>query len=173
MSSTISKKYVPVLITVFLCLMMSTVQAGKIQIPDGTEVQMIFDPNMRITSKNVTAGIPLLVNLYAPIEIGGVVVVEKGAVGTAEVVEVETAGKAGKPGYIKIKFVDLEPKGDFQPLDEGAKIKLAGEVEKKGKGKKLLSLILGFGLFISGGQGEIDTSLPYTATVAESIILEN
>jgi hypothetical protein len=153
--------------------MISTAYAGKIQIPDGTEVQLIFDPNMKISSKNVTEGIPLLVNLYAPIEIGGVVVVEKGAVGTAEVMEVEKAGKAGKPGYIKIKFVDLEPKGDFQPLEDGAKIKLAGEIEKKGKGKKILSWVFIFGLFISGGQGEIDTSLPYTATVTESIILEN
>ncbi len=147
--------------------------AGKISIPAGTEIQVIFDPNIDLTSNRVEEGVPVLINLYKPIEIGGVTIVEKGAPGTARVVEVKKNGRVGKPGYIKVEFESLGPKGAFVPVEEGQKIKLEGSVENKGGGKKLLSIILGFGLIIKGGQGKIDTSVPYTAKTAETIILEN
>lgn len=147
--------------------------AGKISIPAGTEIQVIFDPNIELTSNRVEEGVPVLINLYKPIEIGGVTIVEKGAPGTARVVEVKKNGKVGKAGYIKVDFESLDPKGAFVPVKEGEKIKLEGSVENKGGGKKLLSLILGFGLIIKGGQGKIDTGVPYPAKVAETIILEN
>lgn len=147
--------------------------AGKIQIPAGTELQVIFDPNINLKSSRVEEGVPVLINLYKPIEIGGIVIVEKGAVGTARVTKVEKNGRGGKAGMIEVAFESLDPKGDFVPTEEGAKIKLSGKVEDKGGGKKLLSYLFIFGLFIKGGQGEIDTSVPYTATVAESIIFEN
>ncbi len=149
------------------------VMAGKIQIPAGTEVKVIFDPNIQLTSNRVEEGVPVLINLYEPIQIGGVTIVEKGASGTARVTKVEKNGKAGKPGFIQVAFESIDPKGAFMPVTEGAKIKLEGAVEDKGSGKKILSLLLGFGLLIKGGQGEIDTHQPYTAKVAESVILEN
>ncbi len=161
-----------------LCLLVwavfaGDIQAGKIQIPDGTEVKVIFDPNLQLNSGKVEKGIPLMVNLYEPIVIGGITVVEKGAIGTAVVEDVQKSGKPGKPGFIKVRITELEPKGEFEAVDAGAKIKLDGVIENKGGGKKLLSFLLGFGLIIKGGQGQIDTSKPYTAKVAESIILEN
>ncbi len=146
--------------------------AGKIMIPKDTEVKIRFDPNMVINSNTTMEGIPLLINLAEPIEIGGVTIVEKGAAGTATVVKAEKAKKAGKPGFIKIEFVDLEAKGDFS-LPEGEKIKLTGSAEGKGKGKTLLSWLFIFGLFIKGGEGTIPTNQFYEATVAENIILES
>jgi hypothetical protein len=146
--------------------------AGKIMIPEGKEIKVRFDPNMEINSSNVSEGVPLLINLAEPIDIGGVIVVEKGAPGTATVVEVKKHGMVGKPGYIKIEFVDLEAKGEYQ-APEGEKIKLSGFAEHKGKKKTFISILLGFGLLIKGGKGEISTTEYYTATVAESIILES
>jgi len=165
------KIFLAVVISISL-LLPGIAVAGKVQIPEGKEVKIIFDPTMELNSNNLVEGIPLLVNLYESIEIGGVIIVEKGASGTAVVEKVEKSGRGGKAGYVKITFVDLTPKGEFQ-APEGEKIKLAGFVENKGGGKKLLSWLFIFGLFIKGGGGEIDTGVPYTATVAEPIILEN
>ncbi len=148
------------------------VQAGTIQVPKGTEVKLKFPAGMEISSGNVTQGIPLVCYLQEPIDIGGVVVVEKDAQATAKVIEVKPAGKGGKPGYIKIEFESLDAKGDFR-LVNADKIKISGAVEAKGKGKKLLSYIFIFGLFIKGSQGVIPTDQVYTAKVAESVILDN
>ena len=174
MNKRISKVSIVLILVVFIVSVFSVnfALAGKIMIPKDTEVKIRFDPNMVINSRTTSEGIPLLINLAESIEIGGVTIVEKGAAGTATVVTAEKAKKAGKPGLIKIEFIDLETKGDFS-LAEGEKIKLTGSAEGKGKGKKLLSLILGFGLFIKGGEGTIPTDQFYTAAVAENIILES
>jgi len=156
-----------------ICFGAGSAFAGKIMIPEGKEIKVRFDPNMEINSSTVSEGVPLLVNLAEPIDIGGVIVVEKGASGTATVVEVKKHGMVGKPGYIKIQFVDLETKGEYRAPEEGGKIKLAGFAENKGKKKTIISILLGFGLIIKGGKGQISTSDYYTATVAESIILES
>ncbi|MCP4706394.1 MAG: hypothetical protein GY865_17485, partial [candidate division Zixibacteria bacterium] len=135
-------------------------------------IKVRFDPNMVIDSKTASEGIPLLINLAEPIEIGGVTIVEKGAAGTATVVEVKKATTGGKGGSIKIEFVDLEPKGDFS-LPDGEKIKIAGTAESKGKNKTLLSWLLIGGLFIKGKDGVISADQYYDATITENIILES
>jgi len=160
-------------IFIFVLILSAPAYAAKISIPAGTEIQVIFDPNIELTSNRVEEGVPILINLYKPIEIGGVTIVEKGSPGTARVVKAENNGRVGKPGYIEVAFESLDPKGAFVPVNEGENIKLEGSVDDKGGGKKLLSILLGFGLIIKGGQGEIDTSVPYPAKVAETIILEN
>jgi hypothetical protein len=174
MNKKVNKFSAILILSVFVVLIFSAdiALAGKIMIPKDTKVTVRFDPTMVINSKTTSQGIPLLINLVNPIEIGGVTIVEKGAAGTASVVEAEPAKKGGKSGYIKIEFIDLEPKGDFGHPD-GEKIKLAGEAEGKGKGKKLLSWLFIFGLFIKGGEGTIPTDQFYEATVAENIILES
>lgn len=146
--------------------------AGKVQLPEGKEIKVRFDPKMKISSGNLEKGVPLQIYLMEPIEIAGVVIVPKDAPGTAVVADVKKAGKPGKPGMIKIEFTELEPTGDFKSTD-GEKIKLSGTIEKKGGGKKLLSYLFIFGLFIKGGEGTIDPNGIYTATVKEGIILEN
>jgi hypothetical protein len=147
-------------------------QAGAIQIPKGTEVKLKFPAGMKISSGDVTPGIPIVCYLEEPIEVGGVVAVEKDAQATAKVVEVKPAGKGGKPGYIKIEFESLDTKGPFR-LVSADKIKLSGAIEAKGKGRKLLSYLFIFGLFIKGSQGEIPTDQVYTAKIAESVVLES
>lgn len=146
--------------------------AGKVQLPEGKEIRVRFDPKMKISSGKLEKGIPLQIYLAEPIEIAGVVLVPKDAPGTAVVADVKKAGKPGKPGMIKIEFTELEPTGDFKS-PEGEKIKLSGTIEKKGGGKKLLSYLFIFGLFIKGGEGAIDPNGVYTATVKEGLILEN
>jgi len=146
--------------------------AGKIILPEGTKVKIKFDPNMTINSGVVGKGIPLLIYLAEPVMVGGETIIEKDALGKAEVVEVKKASKPGKPGYIKVAFVELEPRGDFKTAD-GSNIKLKGEIEAKGKGKKLLSILLGFGLLIKGGQGSINTDMIYEAEILESIVMQS
>ena len=149
----------------------ASLSAATIQLPRGTQVKVKFAPGMEINSGKVEKDIPLLITLAEPIMIGSKTIVEAGAMGTAKVAEVKKAGKVGKPGYIKVEFIDLEIKGSYKPLQTD-KIKLQGEIENQGKGKKTLSIILLFGLILKGGQGEINTNQTYTAEVAETIILE-
>ncbi len=174
MSLKISEKYLTRIAIYFVLISLVcavSLQAATIQLPRGTKVKVKFAPGMRISSGELAKDIPLLITLAEPIMIGSKMIVEEGAQGTARVAEVEKAKKAGKPGYIKVEFVELETKGSYQPLDE-SKIKLTGNVENKGKSKKTLSYLFIFGLFIKGGQGEIATDKIYTATVAETLILE-
>jgi hypothetical protein len=171
-----TKKYfktgLTIILALFFILSTISVQAATIQLPKGTEVKLKFVEGMKISSGDLSKGIPIIAYLEEAIEIGGKTVVEKGAQATANVAEVTPAGKPGKPGHIKIEFVELETKGAYQSID-GSKIKLTGILENTGKSKKTLSLIFIFGLFIKGTQGEITTNAVYTVQVAESIILES
>ncbi|UCC43987.1 MAG: hypothetical protein JSU65_12880 [Candidatus Zixiibacteriota bacterium] len=160
------------LMAAWLGLAVSTALAAKVQIPEGTEVKVKFPANLKISSGVIGEGIPLLFYLHEDITIGGKVIVEKGAEGTASVTESVKASKPGKPGKITLEFVDLAPKGPFNTLDE-SRIKLTGSITEEGGGKKILSYLFIFGLFIKGGQGEISPEQIYTATVAESVILED
>lgn len=145
--------------------------AGKIVLPEKTEVKLKFDSYIILNSGKLQKGLELPVYLEEDIKIGGKTIIEKGAEGKAEVTEVVEHSKPGKPGYIKLAFTELKAKGEYKTLD-GEVIKLAGEVENEGKGRKFISLLFIFGLFINGSEGEIDNSQVYTATVAETIILE-
>ena len=163
----------PVLVVGAVCLVLSgSAFAGRVMLPAGTEVELKFDARAQISSGQVIAGVPLMCELAEPVLIGGAVIVEKGAKATAVVSAVEKAGRGGKAGSITVEFTELETKGAFKSPD-GAAIKLTGEVSAEGKAKKLLSYILGFGLIIKGGQGEIPVDSVYTATTAEQVLLES
>lgn len=159
-------------IVIIVALTAEMLAAATIQLPRGTEVKVKFNTAAKVSSGNLAKDVPVMFTLVEPVIIGGETLVEEGAAGTAKVVEVKKAGAVGKAGYIKVAFVDLEPKGTYLTPDK-SKIKLAGEVENKGKGKKLLSILFIAGLFIKGGQGEIPADAVYTAKVAESITLES
>ncbi|UCD62528.1 MAG: hypothetical protein JSW34_07095 [Candidatus Zixiibacteriota bacterium] len=146
-------------------------QAARVQIPEGAKLSVKFPASIKISSGELGEGIPILFELASPFEIGGKVIVAKGAQGTAVVKESVKSGRGGKPGKITVEFVELMPSEGFQAAD-GSPIKLKGAVTAEGKGRKLLSYLFIFGLFIKGGQGEIPGDQVYTATVAESIILE-
>jgi hypothetical protein len=163
---------ISIYIVVAVALLAASLSAATIQMPRGTDVKVKFAAAAKVSSGELAKDIPVLFTLVEPVIIGGETLVEEGATGTAKVVEVKKAGKPGTPGYIKLAFVDLEPKGIYQTPDK-AKIKLTGEIENKGKGKKFLSILFIAGLFIKGGQGEIPMDSVYTAKVAETIILES
>jgi hypothetical protein len=147
--------------------------AGRVSLPkDVTKIKVKFDPAARIDSGRLEAGDSLSISLAEDLKVGGITVVEAGAKGTAIVKEAVKASRPGKPGKIVVSFVDLNPKGSYRSRD-GGNIKLAGVAEDKGGGRKIISLLFILGLFIKGGQGEIDTAPAYTATVGETIILES
>jgi hypothetical protein len=173
-NNTLKKCCVKICLTSLILILFSIamVTAGKIRLPDGQEIKVKFDANMKVSSNTVAIGVPLLIHLEEPVEIGGVTIIEKDAPGTATVAEVEKASKPGKPGKIKIEFTDLEPKGDYFSPD-GNKVKLSGTIESKGKGKKFLSYLFIAGLFIKGTEAMINTDSIYTVTIAEPIILES
>jgi len=174
MDSLIKKKRFQsiIILFIFVFLWATNAQAGKVQIVEGTDIKVKFARDMEITSGKLQVGIPLLIHLAEPIVIGGKIIVEEGAEGTAEVLEVRTASKPGKPGYIKVGFVGLKAKGDYVTLD-GSNIKLGGEIDAEGKGKKLLSWLFIFGLFIKGGEAVLPSDAIYTVHTAETIRLSN
>jgi uncharacterized protein YuzE len=147
--------------------------AGRVSLPkDVTKIMVKFDPAAKIDSGRLKAGDSLAISLAEDVKVGGITIVEAGAKGTAVVKEAVKASKPGKPGKIVVQFVDLSPKGSYKPRD-GGNIKLAGMVSDNGGGRKILSWLFILGLFIKGGQGEIDTAQPYEATVGETVIMES
>jgi hypothetical protein len=165
--------WIPVLAIVVALLMPVGADAGRISLPkDVTKIIVKFDPEARIDSGRLKKGDSLTIHLAEDVKIGGITVVETGARGTAIVNEAVKASRPGKPGKIVISFVDLSPKGSYRSKDGGT-IKLSGVAEDKGGGRKILSWLFILGLFIKGGQGDIDTAQPYEATVGETIILES
>ncbi|UCD95136.1 MAG: hypothetical protein JSU69_03550 [Candidatus Zixiibacteriota bacterium] len=160
------------LVLLIALLTVPNIEAGKIQLSEGTEVKVSFGLDQKLTSARLMKDLPLPIVLAEAVVIGGKTVIEEGAVGQAKILELKPASKAGKPGYLKIGFVELEPKGEYETA-EGAKIPLTGEIEAKGKGRKLLSYLFIFGLFIKGSQAELPAGEIYTAKVAENIMLES
>jgi hypothetical protein len=146
--------------------------AGKVAVPEGTPVKVKFDSTKQVNSGKLHEGDTISISLVEGVTIGGKTIVEAGATGIATVKEAVAASKPGKPGKLVMSFVELSPKGSYKSKD-GSMIKLSGVAEDKGGGRKVLSWLFIFGLFIKGGQGEIDTSLEYPATVGETIILES
>jgi hypothetical protein len=154
-------------------LVAMTPSAGlaQIKLPAGTEVTVSF--KVDVSSKYVAPGEEVMIQLAEDIAVGGVVLVKAGCDGKAMVKSVESAGKGGKAGKLEIELVGLDPEGGYQALED-KKIALAA-VESpllaEGKGKKTLSYLLIFGLFIKGGEGVMVADQPIKATVTEDIFI--
>lgn len=146
--------------------------ATVVRLNKGTEVKIQFTYDGNVSSGEFDEGDSVDIALTEPIIMDDSTIVEKGAAGKAVVTKVEKSGKGGKPGYIKVIFVSLQPKGAFI-TDDDAPILISGEVENKGSSKKTCSYIAFFGLFVKGGNGEIDKDAVYTATITESIKLKS
>ena len=143
---------------------------ADIELPQGHEVEIVFSQD--VSSKYVAPGDLVPIRLNAPIEIGGFTVVEAGTPGSARVKSVEAAGRRGKPGSIVLELLELESDGHYEAEgDKKIMLKAVDEIVAEGKGKKLLSWILGFGFIIKGGQGEIPADQPFKATIAEDIVI--
>jgi hypothetical protein len=167
------RKLSPALFTIIVGLMLSnTAFAGKVQLTKDTQLKVKFDSPKRISSGSLQKGEDVAIYLAEDFKIGGETIIEAGAKGTAKVKEVVKASRPGKPGKIAISFVSLGSKGAYKAAG-GKEIKLTGSIGDDGGGRKILSWLFILGLFIKGGQGQIDTALEYPATVAETIILES
>jgi hypothetical protein len=144
---------------------------AQIQLPAGTEIQIVFD--QAASSKTAKVGDLVPYHLKSAISVGGVQLVKAGAKGSAKVKAVEKAGKPGKPGKLELDLGGLEPTG-FYKSSTGEKIYLQGKdgtLTLKGKGKKVLSFVFIFGLFIKGGQGAVASGAEVTAFVKDNIDL--
>jgi len=135
-----------------------------------TDVKLKFVGDDKISSGNLEKGDSLTLSLAEAIVVDDSTIVAEGASGRAVVTEVKKNGKRGKAGFIKVQFITLFAEGAFKTAD-GSPIKLSGEIENKGKGKKFISWLLGFGFLISGGNGEIDGDAVYTAKTVETVRL--
>lgn len=145
--------------------------AATYQLPAGKEIMVKFKSTGTISSKDVIAGVPLVIELAEPIMIGDKVIVEAGAQGKAIVKEVKKAGAPGKPGSIMIEFTELSTKGAFKTVD-GKPLKLEGQASHAGQSRKTIAFITIIGIvLIKGGQGEIDTSKAYPAKIAETVVM--
>jgi hypothetical protein len=161
-----------VLVIAALVALPAAAFAAKVAVPEGTPVKVMFDAGKKISSGELKAGDTLSIRLVEDVKIGGKSIVGAGAKGIARVKEVTPSSKPGKPGKIEISFIALSASGEFRSKD-GSDIKLAGTAVDKGSSHKLLSWLFILGLFIKGGQGEIDTSQIHQATVGETIVLES
>lgn len=146
---------------------------AQIQLPAGTEMQIVFD--QKISSGSAKVGDLVTFHLKDQIEVGGVVVVKVGCKGTAKVKSLEKAGKPGKPGKLEFDPVSLSPEHAYKAAN-GSKVLLesagGGPILAKGSGKKILSFILGFGLLIKGGEGKVEAQTEMTVKVKQDIDLE-
>ena len=163
--------FVPLIAAVFA---FPSIASGQIQLPEGTEVTVTF--SQEVSSKYVKPGDNVAIKLVNAIEVGGVTLVKAGASGTALVKTVEKAGKGGKGGKLEIEFVALEPKGNYQALeDKKILLKFAGSengiLGAKGGGKKLLSYLFIAGLFIKGGEAKFAPDKPIKAVITESVFV--
>lgn len=146
---------------------------GAIELPAGTEVQIVFGQD--VSSKYVAPGQLLPIHLQGTVEVGGIIVVKDGAKGSALVKSVQPAGKGGKPGRVEVVLVELEPNGAYKAEGD---IKVAleaitgddtGIIKAEGKGRKTMSYLFIFGLFIKGTEGVIEADKPYPAKIKEDI----
>jgi len=161
-----------VAIALILLLFAASVNAGHVQLPKGKEVYLKFSSDLKVSSGEYKKGDSIPVMLDQPIDIGGQIIVDRGAAGTAVVLDAEKNGSGGKAGMIKIGFVNLQPKGEYK-LSEGGVISLGGNpLEFKGKKKGIFPYLF-FVIILKGGNGEVPTDVVYTATVAETVVLEN
>ncbi len=146
--------------------------AGKVVVPEGTEVKVRFGEGVEVSSGKLQPGITLSIYLAEDVKVGGATIIEAGAEGKAKVEEIKESSRPGKPGSIKIAFVELGTKGKYKTAGD-AVIKLSGGVEAEGKSRKLVSWLFILGAFISGTDGEVDTTMDYPAKIVETVVLES
>lgn len=156
-------------VTLALVLLAQAAAGYDIMLPKGAKLKVKFDPSISIDSGNLEKGAIVKIFLAEDYVKHDVTLLKEGTEGTAEVTEVEKASRPGDPGMIKVTFVDLTPKGGCS-LKGGDKVLLTDFVENKGKSRKFISWVFILGLFIKGGQGEIDTSAVYEAEVADNAL---
>lgn len=158
-------------VAALMLLLVPSAGYAQIKLAAGTEVTVAFKQD--VSSKYVAPGQEVPIKLVEDIATGGVTLVKAGCEGTALVKSVEAAGKGGKAGKLEVELVGLDPESGYEAL-EGKKITLTavdGPLKAEGKGKKTLSYLFIFGLFIKGGEAVLPADQPIKATVSEDIFI--
>jgi len=148
---------------------------ANIPLAAGTKVQVVFEQD--ISSKYVAPGDLVPIRLDGEVNYGGIIAVKDGAKGLARVKSVKSAGRGGKPGSVEVELLELEPDGSYK-AEGDKKIALkaitddgTGTIRAKGKGRKTLSYLLIFGLFIKGTEGVITAGQSFPAIIKEDIVI--
>ena len=149
---------------------MAGVVSADIILSKGTKATIVFDEE--VSSGNAKTGDMVSIRLLTPIDIGGMIVVNAGAKGTARVTEAKSNSRLGGAGFVEVEFVELESEGAYEAAD-GKKIQLTaegGSIRVEGKGKGLILKIFTLGL-IKGSNGVILAEKSYQAELTEDIII--
>jgi len=175
MSKEWLKKQWFVVMAIVSWVMLTPAANAAIELPAETEVKIVFDQD--VSSKYVAPGDLVPIHLTGSVEIGGVTVVKDGAKGSGRVKSVKQAGRGGKPGRVEVELVELVPNGSYK-AEGDKKIMLqaitsdgAGIIKAEGKGRKMLSYLFIFGLFIKGTEGVIPADKPFQAKITEDIMI--
>jgi len=155
--------------------LVATTAKGDVILAAGTKVQIVFEQD--ISSKYVAPGDIVPIRLDGEVNYGGIIAVKDGTKGLARVKSVKSAGRGGKPGSVEVELLELEPDGSYK-AEGDKKIALkaitddgTGTIRAKGKGRKTLSYLLIFGLFIKGTEGVIPTGQSFPAIIKEDIVI--
>ncbi|MGB7283262.1 MAG: chitobiase/beta-hexosaminidase C-terminal domain-containing protein [Candidatus Acidiferrum sp.] len=135
---------------------------GKIMLPEGTSVPLVFASE--VSSKNAAVGDAISFKLAEDLQAGDVVVVKKGAAAVGKVIQVDRTGAGGAPGVIAFRVETLDVNGTL--------IRLRGSATKEGEAKPpnaaLLIPVAGpFTLLRHGTDAVIQEGTPFVASLAK------
>jgi hypothetical protein len=160
-------------ISLILALVLPGVSyGGKVQVDSGQTVKLHVAPGHAVTSDLAMVGDTVPLVLAEQVKIGLTIVFDANTTGKAVVTSVGMRGKAGKAGSITLRVIELGAASPYRPNPPGS-IKLEGSAARQGQGRKFLSLLAGFGLFVRGGPGEFGPSDTISARTVGDVILEN
>jgi len=144
--------------------------SAQVQVPAGTEAKVAFKQD--VSSKHLSPGDEVQIALVEPLAVGGVVLVKAGALGTAKVKSVQSAGKPGKGGKITMELIGIDAKGNYQSMNE-QQLQLEADpvaLEAKGKGK-WWAWIPPLFILVKGGEAVLPADRPFVAKVKQDIFI--
>jgi hypothetical protein len=148
-------------------LVTSPDSSGKILIPHGTALPLLFTSDLN--SKTADVGDKISLTLAEDVKAGDTVLIHKGAVATGVVTETDKSHVAGVPGEIIFKVDSME--------QDGTIIRLRGSAAKEGQDKysnsaaAIVPVVGPLALLEHGQEAEIKPGTPFTAYVDADTVL--
>lgn len=132
--------------------------AGKIVLPQGTPVRLVFDSD--VTSRSASVGDQIPLKLADDLSFGGVLVARMGAPASAIVIQVDKSAAGGLPGVLSFQVQSLDL--------NGVSVKLAGTAAREGEPKPPNAAVLipvagPLFIFKHGSDAFISRGTPFTA----------
>jgi hypothetical protein len=134
---------------------------GKIVLPEGTAVPLVFASE--VSSKNATVGDAIPLTLAEDLKVGDVLVAKKGAAAVGKVIQVDKTGAGGAPGVIAFRVLTLDV--------NGMAVQLRGSATREGEAKPPNAAVLipvagPFIIFKHGTDAVIQQGTPFMACLA-------